>query len=265
RQRVGGAAGARRADRLLPGGDAVGGGGGGTIVLAEDAQLFRDLGSLFLTRTGEVTTARDGAEALAIASRERPAVVVADLLMPRLDGAELCRRIKRDPELNTTPVILVVSGDDPEHRARAVRAGADDVIAKPISRIALIQAVNRFLRGFELRGQTRVAMVAEVQIQGSSDLHHGIARALSRGGIFVEAERTAVPQTEVSLRFDLPDSKQPIRPTARVMWRRGRPPRRPAGGGARSPAPARGSGGGIGAYPPQRAARADGDPPRDPE
>jgi CheY-like chemotaxis protein len=80
-----------------------------TILLADDAQLFRDLGSLFLARSGEVTTARDGAEALALAMRERPAVVVADLLMPRLDGAELCRRIKRDPELSGTPVILVVS------------------------------------------------------------------------------------------------------------------------------------------------------------
>jgi len=238
-----------------------------TILLADDAQLFRDLGSLFLTRTGEVTTARDGAEALAIASRERPAVVVADLLMPRLDGAELCRRIKRDPELNTTPVILVVSGDDPEHRARAVRAGADDVIAKPISRIALIQAVNRFLRGFELRGQTRVAMVAEVQIQGSSDLHHGIARNLSRGGIFVEAERTAVPQTEVSLRFDLPDSKQPIRPTAQVMWCRERSARSSAGMGMRFLALDRASVVRIEDYVYQRADRPGEDPqkPRDPE
>ena len=204
-----------------------------TILLADDAPLFRDLGSLFLARTGEVTTARDGAEALAITVRERPAVVVADLLMPRMDGAELCRRIKRDPELSETPVILVVSGDDPEHRARAVRAGADDVIAKPISRIALIQTVNRFLRGFDLRGQPRVPMVAEVQIEGAIDLEHGIARNLSRGGIFVEAERTAALRTEVALRFDLPDSKQPIRPTAEVMWCRERTPRSAAGMGMR--------------------------------
>jgi uncharacterized protein (TIGR02266 family) len=235
-----------------------------TILLADDAQLFRDLGSLFLARSGEVTTARDGAEALALAMRERPAVVVADLLMPRLDGAELCRRIKRDPELSGTPVILVVSGDDPEHRARAVRAGADDVIAKPISRIALIQTVNRFLRGFDLRGQTRVAMVAEVQIEGPSELRHGIARNLSRGGIFVEAERTAAPQTEVALRFDLPDSKQPIRPTAQVMWCRERSPRSAAGMGMRFLALDRASVVRIEDYVYQRAARVD-DPSTKPD
>lgn len=204
-----------------------------TILLADDTALFRELGSLFLARTGEVTTARDGAEALALAVRERPAVVVADLHMPRLDGAELCRRIKRDPALASTPVILVISGDDPEHRAQAVRAGADDVIAKPISRIALIQAVNRLLRGAERRGQTRVPMVAEVQIEGAPELRHGIARNLSRGGIFVEAERAANPEAEVSLCFDLPDSKQPIRPTAQVVWRRERTPRSAAGMGLR--------------------------------
>jgi uncharacterized protein (TIGR02266 family) len=232
-----------------------------TILLADDAALFRDLGSLFLARTGEVTTARDGAEALAHTVRERPAVVVADLHMPRLDGAELCRRIKRDPGLAATPVILVIAGDDPEDRARAVRAGADDVIAKPISRIALIQAVNRLLRGAERRGQTRVPMVAEVQIAGTPELQHGIARNLSRGGIFVEAERAADPETEVALSFDLPDSKQPIRPTAQVIWCRERTARSAAGMGLRFLALDRQSVLRIEDYVYQRAGRGDEETP----
>jgi uncharacterized protein (TIGR02266 family) len=235
-----------------------------TILLADDAPLFRDLGSLFLARTGEVTTACDGAEALLRAVRERPAVVVADLHMPRLDGAELCRRIKRHPEIGSTPVILVISGDDPEHRARAVRAGADDVIAKPINRIALIQTVNRFLRGAERRGQTRVSMVAEVQIAGASELHHGIARNLSRGGIFVEAERAADPETEIALCFDLPESKQPIRPTAQVIWCRERTPRSAAGMGLRFLALDRASVLRIEDYVYQRAGRIEAEPPPTP-
>ena len=191
-----------------------------TILLADDAALFRDLGSLFLARTGEVVTARDGAEALARIARERPEVVVADLDMPRMDGAELCRRMKANPEMRAIPVILVLSGDEAEHRARAVRAGADDVIAKPISRIALIQAVNRFLRGTGVRGLTRVPMVAEVHIQGASDLSHGIARNVSRGGIFVESERDLEPDSEVQLEFELPELPGALSPTAKVVWRR---------------------------------------------
>jgi uncharacterized protein (TIGR02266 family) len=204
-----------------------------TILLADDAALFRDLGSLFLARTGEVVTARDGIEALTRIARERPEVVVADLDMPRLDGAELCRRLKADPATRAIPVILVTSGDEAEHRARAVRAGADDVIAKPISRIALIQAVNRFLRGTGIRGLTRVPMVAEVHILGASDVSHGIARNLSRGGIFVEVERTAAPDTEVHLHFELPDSRVTLAPTAEIVWCRPRTPEHAAGMGMR--------------------------------
>jgi uncharacterized protein (TIGR02266 family) len=205
-----------------------------TILLADDAALFRDLGSLFLARTGEVVTARDGIEALARIARERPEVIVADLDMPRLDGAELCRRLKADPDTRAIPVILVTSGDDAQQRARAVRAGADDVIAKPISRVVLIQAVNRFLRGTGIRGLTRVPMVTEVHIGGAADLSHGIARNLSRGGIFVEADGTAARDTEVELTFELPDSGGvPIAPTAEVIWCRPRTAEQAAGMGMR--------------------------------
>jgi uncharacterized protein (TIGR02266 family) len=231
-----------------------------TILIADDAELFRDLGSLFLARTGEVVTARDGVEALARIARERPAVVVADLDMPRLDGAELCRRIKAHPEMRAIPVILVTSGDEAEHRARAVRAGADDVIAKPISRIALIQAVNRFLRGTGVRGLTRVPMVAEVHIQGAREISHGIARNLSRGGIFVEAERTAALDTEVELRFELPDSRVAIAPTAEVVWCRERSAEHAAGMGMRFLALDRASAQRIDEYVYQRAGRIEDAP-----
>jgi uncharacterized protein (TIGR02266 family) len=231
-----------------------------TILIADDAELFRDLGSLFLARTGEVVTARDGVEALARIARERPAVVVADLDMPRLDGAELCQRIKAHPELRTIPVILVTSGDDATNRARAVRAGADDVIAKPINRIALIQAVNRFLRGTGVRGLTRVPMVAEVQIQGAAEVSHGIARNLSRGGIFVEAEQTAALDTEIRLHFELPDTRAPIDPTAEVVWCRPRTPEHAAGMGMRFLAVDRASAQKIDEYVYQRAGRTEDAP-----
>lgn len=231
-----------------------------TILLVDDAPLFRDLGSLFLARTGEVVTARDGVEALARIAEERPQVVVADLDMPRLDGAALCRRIKADPEMRPIPVILVTSGDEAEHRARAVRAGADDVIAKPISRIALIQAVNRFLRGTGIRGLTRVPMVAEVHIHGPADVSHGIARNLSRGGIFIEVERTAAPDTEVKLRFELPDSHVPIAPTAEIIWCRARTADHAAGMGMRFLALDRTSALRIDEYVYQRAGRIEEGP-----
>jgi len=190
------------------------------ILIADDAAMFRELGSLFLARSGRVVTANNGYEGLMLARCEHPNVVVADLEMPCMGGEELCRRIKADPALTHTPVIVVTPGGDAEDRARAVRAGADDVIAKPISRSGLIQAVNRLLRGRPLRGLARVALETEVQILHECQRRWGMARNLSRGGIFVEFDQAVPPATELALEFRLPQAERSLASTAQVIWRR---------------------------------------------
>ncbi len=191
-----------------------------TILVIDDAAMFRELGALFLARSGRVITAGNGDQGLEALRRERPDVVVADLLMPGMGGDELCQAIKADADLCETPVILVTSSDDADERARAVRSGADDVIAKPISRLALIQAVNRFLRSPHFRGLTRVSVETPVRIQIDDEHAVGQARNLSRGGIFVEADPTLELASEVALRFRLPGVSDPLAPTAKVVWRR---------------------------------------------
>lgn len=203
------------------------------ILIADDAPMFRELGALFLARSGRVITATNGSEALELTRRERPAVVVADLDMPGLGGDGLCLRLRDEPELRETPVILVVSGDLAEDRARAVRAGADDVISKPISRMSLIQSVNRFLRGGPLRGQARVSCETRVQISNGAGERWGTARNLSRGGIFVESEAPVASGTEVALEFALPDLPLRLAPTAQVIWLRARNDISPPGMGLR--------------------------------
>jgi uncharacterized protein (TIGR02266 family) len=200
-----------------------------TILVADDAAMFRELGSVFLARTGRVVTANNGYESLALIDRERPNVVVADLNMPCMGGDELCRRIKADPALNEIPVILVTGTDLADDRARAVRAGADDVIAKPISRIALIQAVNRFLRRQPARGLVRVPLETDVRIVQGRDEDWATARNLSRGGIFVDAREPIAPATEVALSFRLPGAGAPLGPTAQVIWQRPGASDHPAG------------------------------------
>jgi uncharacterized protein (TIGR02266 family) len=190
------------------------------ILVVDDTPVFRELGSLFLARSGRVITASCGGEALVVMQRERPDVVVTDLHMPGMDGDVLCGEIKADSTLCQIPVIVVTSGESADERARAVLAGADDVIAKPIRRSSLIQAVNRFLRAPPLRGLPRVAVEAPVRLRVESEQALGNARNLSRGGIFVEAEATQPPQTELSLRFQLPGAEEVLAPTARVIWRR---------------------------------------------
>jgi uncharacterized protein (TIGR02266 family) len=191
-----------------------------SILIADDAAMFRELGSLFLARAGRVITAADGLTALEIVQRERPDVVVADLDMPGLTGDALCRRIKEQPELRDTPVILLTSSELAEDRARAVRAGADDVVPKPITRIALIQAVNRFLRSQPLRGLSRIPVDTPVHIIREADDVWGTLRNLSRGGIFVESDIAMAPDTEVAIEFTLPEGEAALQSTAQVIWRR---------------------------------------------
>lgn len=202
-----------------------------TILIADNAALFRELGRIFLERTGHVVTANDGHEGLQVLREQCPSVVVAELDMPRMGGDELCRRIKTDPETRGLPVILLTGTDLADDRARAMRAGADDVIPKPISRIGLVQAVNRFLRHEPQRSLARVPFESEVRILQPGEVHRGTARNLSRGGIFVETEPIVPTPTELSLEFTLPDLEPPITTTAQVAWRRPPGPRGAAGMG----------------------------------
>jgi uncharacterized protein (TIGR02266 family) len=200
------------------------------ILVVDDTPLFRDLESLFLARSGRVITARDAGEGLAALRRERPDIAVIDLHMPGAGGDAMCRTIKADPELASTPVILVTGSDAPEDHALAIRAGADDVLAKPLTRVTLIHAVNRFLRSpVLLRGLARVRLETPVRIRLPDEDAWGTARNLSRGGIFVELEHAISPSTEVALEFRLPDAPAALAPTAQVVWHRPGAPGAPTG------------------------------------
>jgi uncharacterized protein (TIGR02266 family) len=202
-----------------------------TILVVDDIAMFRELGSLFLARSGRVITAEGGMQALEIARRERPDLVVSDLHMPEMDGEALCRAIKADEELAGTPVIMIVGSEDAADHARAVRAGADDLLPKPLSRLALIEVVNRFLHGEPVRGLPRIELSEPVRLSAGSSESWGTVRNLSRGGIFVETDRVFDPHTEVDLHFQLPETESEIAPTAQVVWQRGE------NGSADSPAP----------------------------
>jgi uncharacterized protein (TIGR02266 family) len=189
------------------------------ILIVDDAAMFRDLESIFLARLGHVMTACDAEEAWEVLHRERPDVVVTDLLMPGMDGDDLCRRIKADPDLRRTPVVIVTARNVGDQHERAVRAGADDVVEKPVNRVSLIQAVNNFLR-MAVRGLVRVALETDVKIAGAEGELWARSRNVSRGGIFVESERDLEPDSEVQLEFELPEWPGPLSPTAKVVWRR---------------------------------------------
>jgi uncharacterized protein (TIGR02266 family) len=189
-----------------------------TILVVDDVPLFRELGCLFLARCGRVVTASSGREALDVAQRERPAVIVLDATLPDLTSEEVCRLVKDRPD--SPPIVVVTGSGSAAEHAAAIRAGADDVLAKPLSRLALVETVQRFTRFPVPRGLPRVTMVAAVRILREGGEVWGTARNLSRGGMFVECDLRLPEDHELDLEFHLPGADRPIRQTAQVVWSR---------------------------------------------
>ncbi len=94
----------------------------------------------------EVLTAYNGNQALNVMTRERVDVVLLDVMMPGMDGFEVCRRIKTDPKLAHVPVIMVTALDQPSDKVQGLDAGADDFLTKPVDDIALITRVKNLSR-----------------------------------------------------------------------------------------------------------------------
>lgn len=119
----------------------------GQILVVDDVPLTlqlleRKLGDEFF----EVLTASDGQQALDIAARQRPDLILLDVMMPGMDGFEVCQRLKADPELAHIPVVMMTGLDSAADRERGLDVGADDFLIKPIYDLELYARVRSLLR-----------------------------------------------------------------------------------------------------------------------
>ena len=116
------------------------------VLLIDDSKSARRVTAAHLTAAGfSVITASDGFAALADVVEHHPLIIVADIVMPRLDGYQTCALLKRNPDYQAIPVILVSSRDGLFDRARGRLVGADAHLAKPFTEAELISAVEQCL------------------------------------------------------------------------------------------------------------------------
>lgn len=94
----------------------------------------------------EVLTALDGPTALEVIEREMPDIVLLDVMMPGMDGFEVCKRIKANPVTEHIPVVMVTALDQASDRVTGIEAGADDFLTKPVNDIALMARVKGLVR-----------------------------------------------------------------------------------------------------------------------
>jgi DNA-binding response OmpR family regulator len=92
-----------------------------------------------------VLEASDGAQALEAALAARPDLILLDVQMPRLDGLEVCRRLRADPTLAGTRIVMLTAAGQDAERARGLAAGADEYLTKPFSPLALFTLVRSLL------------------------------------------------------------------------------------------------------------------------
>ncbi len=117
------------------------------ILVAEDEKQIGDMVAFKLTNTGhQVVRARDGEEALRLAGAERPDLVLLDVMMPALNGFEVLRRLKADPELQAIPVIMLTAKGRERDVLTGLSGGAVDYIVKPFSLKELAARIEAALR-----------------------------------------------------------------------------------------------------------------------
>jgi len=112
----------------------------------------------------DVTTASNGIEALALCERAECDIILLDVMMPELDGFEVCRKIKSNPLTHHIPVVMVTALDQPSDRVRGLEAGADDFLTKPVTDIALISRVRSLARLKMVTDELRMRAVTSKEI-----------------------------------------------------------------------------------------------------
>jgi CheY-like chemotaxis protein len=116
------------------------------ILLVEDNEANRDMLSRRLIRRGfEVVMAVDGQQALSMASTESPALILLDMSLPIMDGWEVARRIKGDPQTSTIPVIALTAHAMSGDREQALEAGCDEYETKPVELKRLLGKMHSLL------------------------------------------------------------------------------------------------------------------------
>ena len=136
-----------------------------------------------------VVTAADGMAALAQASRERPDIVLLDIMMPQMDGFEVCRRLKADPATADIPVVMITALSDAANRVRGLEAGADDFLTKPVSDIALFARVRSLVRLKRMTDEWRMREETYGRLAALADSETKVAEETQSARIIVLEDR----------------------------------------------------------------------------
>ena len=194
---------------------------GGSVLVVDDLEDTRELITELLIHEGySVRQASDGAAALEAVEREMPDLILSDVLMPRINGFELCRQLKAGRMTRLIPVVLITALNEREDRLQGIRAGADDFLRKPfdstelLARVASLIRVKRFTDELDSAESVILSLALTVEARepytsghcqrmaayaAAFGAHLGLGdeaiAALHRGGYLHDLGKIAVPDS----------------------------------------------------------------------
>jgi two-component system cell cycle response regulator len=137
----------------------------------------------------DVATALSGPEALALCRAAQCDIVLLDVMMPEMDGFEVCRRLKADPTTHHIPVVMVTALDQPADRVRGLEAGADDFLTKPVSEVALIARVRSLVRLKLVSDELRMRAATSKEIGINDPLAEAVTETGRHGRVLLVDDR----------------------------------------------------------------------------
>lgn len=194
-----------------------------TILIVDDWRLFLEMiEDIFRREQVDLLKAKSGPEAVELIHKEAPDLVFMDLFMTGGNGDDACREIKSDPDLKSTPIVMVTSSDKPEDIERCHKAGCDAVIHKPFTREELRNVSRKFIKfpewsGKRTRIDTRVKYGMPPEVLGE-----GTLTDISVGGLYLETENVLPVGSKFQLEFRPAQHMGFIRCTGRVAWNGGK-------------------------------------------
>jgi two-component system, cell cycle response regulator len=146
----------------------------------------------------DVITAYSGSEALTLAERAECDIVLLDVMMPDMDGFEVCRRLKSNPATHHIPVVMVTALDQPSDRVKGLEAGADDFLTKPVSDLALVARVRSLVRLKMVTDELRMRALTSREIGIQSAEREAVSETGRGGHILIVDDRKSSYERLVS-------------------------------------------------------------------
>jgi DNA-binding response OmpR family regulator len=139
-----------------------------TVLIVEDESDVLDLLRYNLAKAGfSVLAAGDGLQGLEMARKNRPDLVVLDLMLPAMDGYSVCKMLRKDSETETLPILMLTARSEPSERVHGLEIGADDYVTKPFSPRELVLRVQALLRRSRSKSRDPVVDVDDFHVDRS--------------------------------------------------------------------------------------------------